>query len=107
MATNRFTATVMATVLTTGALCLGAARPAAAIKKEEAWRYATYGLGAATVYGVAKNKDTIALLGAAGTYLTYSQWQKAKNQRREKERRARYGRSQRARSTYSSRRSRR
>jgi hypothetical protein len=59
----------------------GVAKPASA-DKEKTYKIATYALGAGTVYALTKKKGTLALIGAAGTYLAYSQWKKASKDRR-------------------------
>lgn len=77
MKRTRFYAAFMALVMAVGVLTLGA-RPAHAIDKEDLYKYGTYGLGAGTVYAAVKGKGTLALIGAAGTYLAYKGWQKEK-----------------------------
>ena len=84
---------LLAATFLLGGLALFSPRQAHAISNEKAWRYATYGAGAATVYAFSKRKGTWGLVGAAGTYLAYRKWQTAKNRRRENDRRYRQSRS--------------
>lgn len=85
---TRIYSSMMAVVLSLGALMsVGVAKPAeAASGKEKTWKIATYALGAASVYALAKNKDTLALIGGAGTYVASQQWKKAANDRRKNQR---------------------
>jgi hypothetical protein len=82
----RIHSAVLAVIIAAGALLGGGARPAHA-DKEDMWRIATYGLAGASAYMGIKGKGTGALLGAAGTYLTYRQWKKEVNERHEGHRR--------------------
>ena len=81
---NRIYSAVLAGVIGLSALSLGFARPAQAVSKEDLYKYGTYGLGAGTVYAGVKGKGTLALIGAAGTYVAYRAWKKEakKNDRR-------------------------
>jgi len=81
---GRLAAATLAVVTGAGALLTVPARPAAA-GKEDTWRYVTYGAGAATVLMGANKKWLPATVGAAGTYLSYQQWQKEKNKRRDRD----------------------
>jgi hypothetical protein len=87
MRTNRPVSLLLAVSILLGGLLLLTPKPAAAISNEKAWRYGTYGAGAATVYAFSKRKGTWGLVGAAGTYLAYRKWQAAKNRRRANDRR--------------------
>ena len=59
----------------------GAAQPARA-DKEKTYKIATYVLGAGTLYALSKKKGTLALIGAAGTYLAYKQSKKERDRKR-------------------------
>ena len=87
MATKtRFFSTAMAFVLALGTLLsFGAAKPAQA--SEKTWKIATYALGAGTIYALAKNKDTLALVGGLGTAYSAKRWKDAANSRRNQQRR--------------------
>src|SRR5687768_8139282 len=81
MRTRRYSA-MLATVTLVGAVTLSTAAPAnAESSKEKMYRIGTYAAGAATAYGLLKNKDTIALAGAAGTYLAHRGWKNEINKR--------------------------
>jgi hypothetical protein len=86
---RRLYSTALAAVMGIGAT-FAMAQPARA-DKEDTYRIATYALGAGTAYAAVKKKGTLALIGAAGTYLAYNQWKKEADERRRNERR-RYGR---------------
>lgn len=88
MKRTRVSASVLAAVMALGILTIGA-RPAHAIDKEDLYKYGTYGLGAGTVYAAVKGKGTLALIGAAGTYLAYKGWQKEKDKNNRRDRRHR------------------
>lgn len=77
----RLYSAALAAVLSIGSLSLCAARPAAA-DKEDTYRIATYGLGAATLFGVVKKKPVVAIVGAAGTYFAHKKWKDAVRDRR-------------------------
>ncbi|MGV3720623.1 MAG: hypothetical protein ACO1SX_06900 [Actinomycetota bacterium] len=73
---------LLASVMLAGAVTISAASPASAeSSKEKMYRIGTYAAGAATAYGLIKNKDTIALIGAAGTYLAHRGWKSEINKR--------------------------
>jgi hypothetical protein len=81
---TRRNSTLLASVMLAGAVTITTAAPAAAeSSKEKMYRIGTYAAGAATAYGLVKNKDTIALIGAAGTYLAHRGWKNEINKRRE------------------------
>ena len=87
----RLTSGVLAAAVLAG---LGLAAPRAAHARgsggEKTWRMATYGLGAATVYGAVTKNPAVAVLGGVGTYLTYKKWKDAEKRRHHDE--GRYGR---------------
>ena len=87
MQTKRSVSLFLAASLLLGGLVAFTPQPAHAVSNEKAWRYATYGAGAATVYAFSRRKGTWGLVGAAGTYLAYRKWQAAKNRRRANDRR--------------------
>lgn len=80
----RFYSGALAAIMGVGTLLAGAV-PAHARGGEDTWKYLTYGLGAATVYGAVKRNPTIALIGAAGTAYSYSRWKKAVRDRHRRE----------------------
>lgn len=87
---------MLASVMMAGALTITTAVPAQAeSSKEKMYRIGTYAAGAATAYGLIKNKDTIALIGAAGTYFAHKGWKSEINKR--KDRRYQYRRAPRRR----------
>jgi hypothetical protein len=74
----------MASVVMAGALTISTAAPAhAESSKEKMYRIGTYAGAAATAYGLLKNKDTIALFGAAGTYFAHKGWKNEVNKRKQ------------------------
>jgi len=75
---TRIYSAAMAVTLGSGALFAGAL-PAAAQRNrssssERNYRIATYALGGLTAYGLVKKKGTLAVVGAAGTYLAHRKW---------------------------------
>lgn len=75
---------MLATVLLAGAVTITSISPAnAESSKEKMYRIGTYVGAAATGYGLLKNKDTIALVGAAGTYFAHKGWKSEINKRHE------------------------
>jgi hypothetical protein len=75
---------MLASVVAAGTLFIAAPTPAEAANKESMYRIGTYAAGAATAYGLLKNKDTIALLGAAGTYFAHRGWKSEINKRHQR-----------------------
>lgn len=87
---KRLYSSALAAVMAIGILFAGAAPAAAdhnkASSKEKAYRLGTYALGGLTAYGLVKKKGTLALVGAAGTYLAYRGWKNEVNERHERRR---------------------
>jgi hypothetical protein len=78
------------------ALMAGSPAPAGASRSgERLWRTGTYLGTAGTVAALLSNKDTLALVGAGATYLSYTQWKREVKRRHSEERRARILASQR------------
>ena len=82
----------LAALVAAGAFIIGTPSAARAeSNKEKMLRLGTYAGAAATGYGLARNKDTIAAAGAAGTYFAYRGW-KGEVDDRHDDRRGRYDR---------------
>jgi 2,4-dienoyl-CoA reductase-like NADH-dependent reductase (Old Yellow Enzyme family) len=82
---QQFWSVSLATIIAAGALSLGIPTAARAeSSKEKMYRVGTYAGAAATAYGVLRNKDTIAVAGAAGTYLAHRGWKNEINDRHDR-----------------------
>jgi hypothetical protein len=83
----------LAALVAAGALIVSTPSAARAEStKEKMLRLGTYAGAAATAYGLARNKDTIAAAGAAGTYFAYRGWKGEINDRHDRWGRGRYDR---------------
>ena len=100
MIKKRIQAVALAVAVAIAGLTLGAVKPAEAKSngREKLWRIGTYLGAAGTGVALVKNKDTLALIGAGVTALSYTQWKKEVRNRHKRERsyrnvsRYRYGR---------------